>query len=42
MADHPRYIDTANLPRAFFDNAAETGEKPLFFAKRDGAWHGIG
>ncbi len=42
MADHPRYIDTANLPRAFFDNAAETGQKPLFFAKRDGAWHGMG
>ena len=42
MADHPRYINTANLPRAFFDNAAEADQKPLFFAKRDGAWCGMG
>ena len=44
MADHPRYINTANLPRAFFDNAGEADQKPLFFAKRTVsgvAWDGI-
>ena len=44
MADHPRYINTANLPRAFFDNAAEADKKPLFFSKRTVsgvAWDGI-
>ncbi|MEK9910704.1 MAG: long-chain fatty acid--CoA ligase [Candidatus Puniceispirillum sp.] len=40
MAEHARYIETANLPKAFFDGAEESGDKPLFYAKRSGKWVG--
>ena len=34
------YVETANLPKAFFDNVAQGGDSKLLFEKRDGAWHG--
>ena len=33
-----RYVDKANLPRAFFDIATEVGKKPLLFAKKKNKW----
>ena len=35
-----RYISTANLVSAFFENAVEQGEKPLLFHKTKGKWVG--
>ena len=40
MAERSHYIDRANLPEAFFRAAAENGDRPLFYAKRDGKWVG--
>ena len=34
------YVETANLPQAFFDNVDQGGDRKLLFEKRDGAWHG--
>ena len=34
------YVQTANLPKAFFDNVEAGGDSNLFFEKRDGAWRG--
>ena len=34
------YVETANLPQAFFANVDAGGERNLLFEKRDGNWHG--
>ena len=34
------YVETANLPRAFFDNVEKGGDNKLLFEKRDGIWQG--
>ena len=34
------YIETANLPKTFFDNVAKGGDSKLLFEKRNGAWYG--
>ena len=34
------YVETANLPQAFFANVDAGGERNLLFEKRNGAWHG--
>ena len=34
------YVETANLPRAFFDNVEKGGDSKLLFEKRDGIWQG--
>lgn len=34
------YVQTANLPQAFFDNVEAGGDSNLLFEKRDGAWLG--
>ena len=38
--DGTDYVETANLPQAFFDNVDAGGERKLLFEKRDGSWHG--
>ena len=44
MSEHwpegTHYVETANLPQAFFDNVDQGGDRKLLFEKRDGAWHG--
>ena len=44
MSEHwpegTHYVETANLPKAFFDNVDQGGDRKLLFEKRDGAWHG--
>ena len=34
------YVESANLPKAFFDNVDQGGDSKLLFEKRDGSWHG--
>ena len=34
------YVETANLPRAFFANVDAGGDRKLLFEKRDGEWQG--
>ncbi|MED5313175.1 MAG: long-chain fatty acid--CoA ligase [Pseudomonadota bacterium] len=34
------YVEAANLPKAFFDNVEQGGDRKLLFEKRDGDWHG--
>jgi len=34
------YVETANLPQAFFANVDAGGDRNLLFEKRDGNWHG--
>ena len=34
------YVETANLPKAFFDNVEQGGDSKLLFEKRDGTGTG--
>ena len=34
------YVESANLPKAFFDNVDQGGDSKLLFEKRNGTWHG--
>ena len=38
--EETHYVESANLPKAFFDNVDQGGERKLLFEKRDGTWHG--